>query len=111
MAISASIQRELGLPLKFPADIDAWDASKDLSAMKLVAYHEEWAVLTEGAANQALNIVDYSRWSWGGFWPTFASWYGIPQGIPEPDESENISPSQCLSRHLRVASGLRARCV
>lgn len=91
MAIYASIQRELGLPLDFPSDVDAWDASKDLSTVKLIAYHEEWAVLTEGAANQALNIVDDSRWSWGGFWPTFASWYHIPHGIPEPDESKYLT--------------------
>jgi hypothetical protein len=91
MAIYASIQKELGQPLNFPSGINAWDASKDLSTMKLIAYHEEWAVLTEGAADQALNIVDDSRFSWGGVWPTFASWYGIPHGIPEPDESKYLT--------------------
>jgi hypothetical protein len=59
--------------------------------MKLIAYHEEWAVLTEGAADQALNIVDDSRWSWGNFWPIIASWYHIPHGIPEPDESKYLT--------------------
>lgn len=91
IAIYASIQKELGQPLHFPSDIDAWDASKDLSTMKLVAYHEEWAVLTDGAADQALNIVDDSRFSWGGFWPTLAGWYGIPCGIPEADESKHMT--------------------
>jgi hypothetical protein len=67
------------------------DASKDLSTAKLIAYHAEWAVLTDGAADQVLNIVDDSRFSWGGFWPMLASWYRIPYGIPEGDESKYIT--------------------
>jgi hypothetical protein len=88
LAIYASIQKELGLKLEFPADVAAWDVNKDLSVVKLISYHEEWAVLTEGAANQALNIVDDSRFSWGAFWPVIAGWYDIPYGIPEQDESK-----------------------
>ena len=88
LAIYASVQKELGLKLDFPADIGAWDANKDLSAVRLIAYFEEWAVLTDAAANQALNIVDDSRFTYGGFWPTVASWYGLEYGIPEPDESK-----------------------
>ncbi|TVY16630.1 Short chain dehydrogenase gsfE [Lachnellula arida] len=86
LAIYASVQKELGAALEFPADIAAWDANKDLSVVKLIAYHAEWAVLTEGAANQALNIVDDSRFSWGAFWGVLASWYGIPRGVPVLDE-------------------------
>ncbi|TVY22203.1 Uncharacterized protein LHYA1_G008927, partial [Lachnellula hyalina] len=88
LAIYATIQKELGLALEFPANIAAWDVNKDLSVVKLIAYHAEWAVLTEAAANQALNIVDDSRFSWGAFWPILASWYGIPYGVPELDEGK-----------------------
>lgn len=84
------MQKELGLKLEFPADVDAWDVNKDLSAVRLIAYHEEWAVLTDGAANQALNIVDDSRFSWGAFWPVAAEWYGIEHGIPEQDDSKYL---------------------
>ena len=90
LAIYACIQKELGLKLEFPADTGAWDANKDLSAVKLVAYFEEWAVLTSGAADQCLNIVDDSRFSYGVFWPTLASWYGLAYQIPEPDESKYL---------------------
>ena len=88
LAIYASIQKELGFKLEFPSNIDAWDANKDLSAAKLIAFFEEWAVLTDGAADQCLNIVDDSRFSYGVFWPTLASWFGLQYGIPEPDESK-----------------------
>ena len=46
--------------------------------------------MTEGAANQCLNIVDDSRFSYGVFWPTLASWYGLNYGIPELDESKYL---------------------
>jgi len=90
LAIYASVQKELDLKLEFPTDVAAWDANKDLSVVRLVAYHEEWAVLTDGAADQALNIVDDSRFSWGAFWPVVAGWYGLPYGIPEEDESKYV---------------------
>jgi hypothetical protein len=88
LAVYSSIQKELGQKLEFPSDVGAWDANKDLSAARLIAYHAEWAALTEGAANQALNIVDDSRFSYGVFWPILASWYGLQNGIPEADEAK-----------------------
>lgn len=88
LAIYASVQKKLGGKLEFPADVTAWDASKDLTTAKLIGYFSEWAVFTEGAENQALNIVDDSPFAYGKFWPTLASWYSIPFGIPEPDESK-----------------------
>jgi hypothetical protein len=61
IAIYASVQREFGQKLVFLADVHAWDANKDICTIKLVSYYPEWAVLTDVAADQALNIVDGSR--------------------------------------------------
>ena len=88
LALYASIQRALGLKLEFPADIGAWDASKDLTYAKLIGYFSEWAVLTPAAANQALNIVDDSPFAYGSFWPELAKWYGMEYGTPEVDEEK-----------------------
>jgi len=78
------VQKELGQKLECPADTWAWDASKDETTAKLIGYFSEWAVLTDGAEDQALNIVDDSPFAWGKFWPIISSWYGIPSGIPAP---------------------------
>jgi hypothetical protein len=88
LAIYASVQKELGAKLEFPADTWAWDASKDLTTAKLIGYFSEWAVLTDGAADQALNIVDDSPFAWGKFWPQVAGWYGLHYGVPEADEAK-----------------------
>lgn len=88
LAIYASIQKELGKNLEFPADVGAWDINKDLSAASLIGYFSEWAVLTKGGRNQAFNIVDDSPFSYGKFWPSLADWYGIAYDLPEQDESK-----------------------
>ncbi|KAL2064336.1 hypothetical protein VTL71DRAFT_4830 [Oculimacula yallundae] len=88
LAIYASIQKELGLKLEFPSDMQAWDVNKDLTTASLLGYFSEWAALTPAAANEALNIVDDSPFSYGKFWPVLAEWYGIECGRPEEDESK-----------------------
>lgn len=85
LALYASIQKALGRPLEFPADVAAWDASKDLTTAGLIGHFSEWVVLSEGTAGEAFNIVDDSPFAWGKFWPTLASWYGVPSGTPEAD--------------------------
>jgi hypothetical protein len=88
LALYAAIQRELGKKLEFPANLDAWDVNKDNTYAGIIGYFSEWAVLTEGAADQAFNIVDDSPFSYGRFWPKLAGWFGIESSIPEPDESK-----------------------
>jgi len=70
----------------FPGEIAAWDVEKNLSSAKLIAYHAEWTVLSDGAADQILNIADGSMFTCGKFWPVLAKQYGIAYGIPEVDE-------------------------
>jgi hypothetical protein len=88
LALYAAIQRELGQKLEFPADLQAWDQLKDNTYAGIIGYYSEWAVLTEGAADQALNIVDDSPFAYGKFWPELAKWFGIESSIPELDESK-----------------------
>ncbi len=50
---------------------------------RLIGYFSEWAVLNEGAANEAFNLVDDSPFSYGRFWPQVAGWYGLSAGLPD----------------------------
>ncbi|XTI93918.1 hypothetical protein V2W45_908665 [Cenococcum geophilum] len=86
LAIFASVQKELGWDRPFPGEIAAWDVERNLSSAKLIAYHTEWTVLSDGAADQILNIADGSMFTCGKFRPVLAKQYGIAYGIPEVDE-------------------------
>lgn len=53
------------------------------SSAMLNGYMEEWAVFQEGAKGEKFNTVDGGPFTWGGFWPKFASWYGLEVGRPK----------------------------
>lgn len=46
---------------------------------------EEWAVLTPAAADQRFNVCDDSAFTWEGFWPHLAGWYGLEWRGPDDD--------------------------
>jgi hypothetical protein len=60
LALYASVQKELGKELEFPADVGAWDANKDNTTARLIGYFSEWVVLHPEAKNEAFNLVDDS---------------------------------------------------
>jgi hypothetical protein len=88
LALYASIQKELGQKLDFPADIAAWDVNKDNTTARLIGYFSEWVLLSKGTENEAFNLVDDSPFSYGAFWPEIAGWYGLSASLPEADESK-----------------------
>lgn len=83
LAVYASVRRHLGQPLDFPYDLTAWDMSVTQSSALLNSYLEEWAVLTDGAANEAFNASDDGIFTWSKFWPLLASWYGLDYIRPD----------------------------
>ncbi len=102
LAIYGAVQAHRGLPLAFPGDYAAWDREYCQSTALLNAYLEEWAVLTDGAANEAFNAQDGTSFTWGRFWPALANWYGTGWTPPEADMSKYRSTS---SRHVRPPRG------
>jgi hypothetical protein len=88
LALYAAIQKELGAPLIFPGDADAWSAEKQLSSALLIAYHAEWAALTPEASNEVLNHSDGGSFTYGAFWPVLAALYGLEYKVPEDDEGK-----------------------
>ncbi|CAK7231712.1 hypothetical protein SCUCBS95973_008011 [Sporothrix curviconia] len=88
LAIYGAVQAHRGLPLAFPGDYAAWDREYCQSTALLNAYLEEWAVLTDAAANEAFNVQDGTSFTWGRFWPYLANWFGTTWTPPETDESK-----------------------
>lgn len=86
LAVYAAVQAHMGQPVEFPGNEAAWDAIKQQSSSTLIAYHAEWALLTPGAGNQALNQSDDSAFGWGKFWPALARWYATTASTPKSDQ-------------------------
>lgn len=88
LGVYASVTAHLGETLEFPSDLSSWEATHCASSSMLNGYLEEWAVLTEGAADHKFNAADSSPFTWGNFWPKFAAWYGVEPGLPDMDLSK-----------------------
>lgn len=87
LGVYASVVRHLGQKLEFPSDLTSWENSMVGSSSMLNGYMEEWAVFQEGASGEKFNTTDGSPFTWGGFWPKFARWYGVEAGRPDLDDS------------------------
>ncbi|KAH8697578.1 hypothetical protein BGW36DRAFT_407565 [Talaromyces proteolyticus] len=102
LAIYGAVQAHLHRPLAFPGDYTAWDREYCQSTALLNAYFEEWAALTDRAANEAFNIQDGLPFTWGRFWAYLASWYGTGWKAPEEDKSKYRVN---VSRHVQTPRG------
>ncbi|GGK72181.1 SDR family oxidoreductase [Rufibacter glacialis] len=77
LAVYAAICHETGRPFQFPGSEAQWNGLSDVTDARVLAKHLVWASTTEGARNEAFNIVngDYFRWKW--LWPRLATWFGV----------------------------------
>ncbi|KAB2572423.1 putative nad dependent epimerase dehydratase family protein [Lasiodiplodia theobromae] len=87
IAAYAAVCKHLGQKLEFPGNLEAWERPLDLSSAMLNGYQAEWAVLDDGAANEAFNAADGSTFTWGQIWPRLAARYGVEWSGPELDET------------------------
>jgi nucleoside-diphosphate-sugar epimerase len=83
LAVYATICRETGRPFVFPGSIQQWEGLTDVTDVRVLAKHMEWAATSEAGRNQAFNVVngDIFRWRW--LWPRLAVDLGI-EAAPYP---------------------------
>lgn len=87
LAVYAIVQKHLGRPLEYPADLTTWETNQTLSSAQMNCYLAEWAVLTEKAKNESFNASDDCAFTWGKFWPKLAARFGMPWTGPVDDPS------------------------
>ncbi|OJJ77977.1 hypothetical protein ASPBRDRAFT_253535 [Aspergillus brasiliensis CBS 101740] len=88
LAIYAIVQKHLGRPLEYPADLAAWESNQTLSSAQMNCYLAEWAVLS-GNGNLSFNATDDSAFTWGKFWPKLADYYQMAWKGPNSDEESS----------------------
>jgi len=77
LAVYATVQAYLKKPLEFPGGLESWQNVQDQSSAMLNGYLEEWAVLRDQKGlGEKFNAADNSAFTWEGFWPRLAAWYG-----------------------------------
>ncbi|MGN5375018.1 SDR family oxidoreductase [Sphingomonas hankookensis] len=77
LAVHATLCRATGRPFVFPGSAAQWQGLTDMTDAGQLAEHLLWAAETDGAHDQAFNIVngDVFRWQW--MWQRIADWFGV----------------------------------
>ncbi len=83
IAVYAAIQRELGLPLNFPASEKGFHALTQFTDLALLGRSAVWMANEPRCANQAFNVVNGDTLRWSELWPDFAAALGMPCGTPQ----------------------------
>jgi nucleoside-diphosphate-sugar epimerase len=109
IAVYAAIQRELGLPLDFPASEKGFHALTQFTDLALLGRSVVWMATEPRCANQGFNVVngDYLRWS--ELWPDFAAAFNMQVGTPQNIQLEQwikdkgpVWAAVAKKHHLRV---------
>ncbi len=82
IAIYASISKELGLPLRFPGKLGAYEKLMDITDAGLLAKATIWAATNIKCANQAFNITNGDLIRWNELWPKIANYFEMEVAPP-----------------------------
>jgi nucleoside-diphosphate-sugar epimerase len=84
IAVYATLSKELGLPLRFPGPIAAYQALYQVTSAEILAQATDWAGLTPAARGEIFNITngDYFRWEY--LWPRIARMFQMDAAPPVP---------------------------
>lgn len=83
LSIYATISRELGLPLRFPGNPQAFTAMYQFTDARLLARAMEWAATTQACENEAFNMTNGEPERWKNIWPGIARTFGMEPGEPQ----------------------------
>jgi nucleoside-diphosphate-sugar epimerase len=109
LAVYASVCKATNRPFLFPGSPQQWNGLTDVTDARLLARHLAWAATTDGAANEAFNVVngDVFRWRW--MWTKLADYFGVEPaaypGYPTPLETQMAGDAAAWSE-LAKANGL-----
>ncbi|SFQ51897.1 SDR family oxidoreductase [Amycolatopsis rubida] len=80
IAVYASISKELGLPLRFPGKLGAYDSLLEMTDAQLLAEGTVWAATS--SQNEAFNIANGDLFRWRELWPKLAAYFDLEVASP-----------------------------
>ena len=84
IAVYASISKQLGLPLRFPGPMAAYQALYQLTSAEILAEATDWAGKTDAAWGEIFNITNGDYFRWENLWPRIARMFEMEVAPPVP---------------------------
>lgn len=94
IGVYAAINKELGLPMRFPGTRGAYDVLYQTTDAELLARATIWAGANKSAANQIFNITNGDQFRWSQLWPIFAEHFGMAYADPQQMSLAEAMPTR-----------------
>lgn len=108
IGVYAAINKELGLPLRFPGTTKAYEVLYQTTDAELLGRATVWAGNTVSARNQIFNINNGDQFRWSQLWPKFAKHFNMDYAAPQQMSLSDAMPTraevwqQLVERHSLV---------
>lgn len=104
----AAILKEMGRPLDFPGPQGSFDATLNITDVRLLTRAMEWAATEPRCGGEAFNIVNGDNFRWRDVWAMLAAHFGMSPGVVAPVRlHEFMADKQPLWTAIAQRHGLR----
>ena len=94
LGLYAAVCRELGMPLRFPGSVQAWEALHQIADARQIGAAALWAANSPAAQDQAFNVSNGDPIRWSITWPAIAAALGMPAAEPKTLPLADLMPHQ-----------------
>ena len=80
IGVFAAISKELGMPLRYPGELEAYHTIAQITDAGLLARATVWAATSPNAANEPFNVTNGDAFRYADLWPQWARLFGMEVG-------------------------------
>jgi nucleoside-diphosphate-sugar epimerase len=92
VGLYAAVCKELGMPLRFPGSLAAYDAIHQIADAAQIGAAARWAANSGNAANEAFNVTNGDPVRWRQTWPAIARALGMEAAEPKTVPLADMMP-------------------
>ena len=108
LGLYAAVSRELGMPLRFPGSVPAWEALHQIADARQIGAAALWAADAPAAQDQAFNVSNGDPIRWSITWPAIAAAMGMQAAEPKALPLADLMPhQQAVWNRIARRHGLR----
>lgn len=97
ISVYATISKELGLPLRWPGDIGAYNKVYQVTDSNILSKASVWVSVKPDCAGQAYNISNGDVFRWESMWKCIADYFRMELAAPQPIKlSLMMADKECL---------------
>lgn len=94
IGVYAAINKELGLPMRFPGTRAAYDVLYQTTDAELLSRATVWAGSADSAAGETFNVTNGDVFRWSQLWPAFAKHFRMDYAEPQQMSLAEAMPTR-----------------